>query len=59
MVFVPEGQFDRSQARSAWLQALRAWNHEENSPVPEGRLKSLSVPNGAKIRNVWDVLRVG
>ncbi len=33
MVFVPEGQHDRSQARSAWLaqgftlgtQALRAW----------------------------------
>jgi hypothetical protein len=31
MYFVPEGQADRSQARSAW-------NHEENSPVPAGRL---------------------
>ncbi len=31
MVFVPEGQHDRSQARSAW-------NHEENRPVPAGRL---------------------
>jgi len=31
MVFVPEGQHDRSQARSAW-------NHEENSHVPAGRL---------------------
>src|ERR1700722_16987517 len=29
--FVPEGQHDRSQARSAW-------NHEENSSVPAGRL---------------------
>jgi hypothetical protein len=36
MVFVPEGQPDRSQARSAW-------EHQENGPVPEGRLKSLSV----------------
>src|ERR1700720_21864 len=31
MYFVPEGQHDRSQARSAW-------RHEENSPVPAGRL---------------------
>jgi hypothetical protein len=31
MYFVPEGQHDRSQARSAW-------RYEENSPVPEGRL---------------------
>jgi hypothetical protein len=30
MAFVPEGQHDSSQARSAW-------NHEENSPVPGGR----------------------
>jgi hypothetical protein len=52
MVFVPEGQPDRSQARSAW-------DHQENSPVPEERLKSLSVPNGTKLRNVCDVLRVG
>ena len=29
--FVPEGQHDSSQARSAW-------NHEENGPVPAGRL---------------------
>jgi hypothetical protein len=34
--FVPEGQADRSQARSAWVSMQR--------PVPEGRLKSLSVP---------------
>jgi hypothetical protein len=27
----PEGQHDSSQARSAW-------NHQENSPVPAGRL---------------------
>ena len=31
MAFVPEGQHDSSQARSAW-------NHEENIPVPAGRL---------------------
>jgi hypothetical protein len=43
---VPEGQLDSSQARSAW-------DHEENSPVPEGRLKSLSGQNGTKLRNVW------
>jgi hypothetical protein len=30
MYFVPEGEHDRSQARSAW-------GHEENSPVPAGR----------------------
>jgi hypothetical protein len=30
MYFVPEGQHDRSQARSAW-------RHEKNSLVPEGR----------------------
>jgi hypothetical protein len=30
--FVPEGQPDSSQARSAW-------DSEENSPVPAGRLK--------------------
>jgi hypothetical protein len=29
--FVPEGQHDSSQARSAW-------DDEENSPVPAGRL---------------------
>jgi hypothetical protein len=37
MAFVPEGQADSSQARSAWLTMQRG-------PVPEGRLKSLSVP---------------
>jgi hypothetical protein len=37
MAFVPEGQADSSQARSAWLAMQRA-------PVPEGRSKSLSVP---------------
>jgi len=31
MYFVPEGQHDSSRARSAW-------SHEENSPVPAGRL---------------------
>jgi hypothetical protein len=29
--FVPEGKHDISQARSVW-------NHEENGPVPAGRL---------------------
>ena len=33
----PEGQHDRSQARSAW-------SREENSPVPAGRL------NGSRLR---------
>jgi hypothetical protein len=37
MAFVPEGQADRSQARSAWVGMQRA-------PVPEGRPKSWSVP---------------
>ena len=36
-VFVPEGRCDRSLARSAWVAMRRG-------PVPEGRLKSLSVP---------------
>jgi hypothetical protein len=35
--FVPEGQADSSQVRSAWVTMQRG-------PVPEGRLKSLSVP---------------
>jgi hypothetical protein len=43
MVFVPEGQHDRSQARSAW-------NHEENRPVPAGRL------NRSRLR--WDRQRL-
>ena len=37
MYFVPEGQHDSSQARSAW-------SHEENSLVPAGRL------NGSRLR---------
>ena len=37
MSFVPEGQHDSSQA-------LSAWNHEENSLVPAGRL------NGSRLR---------
>jgi hypothetical protein len=37
MAFVPEGQADRSQARSAWVAMQRG-------PVPEGRSKALSVP---------------
>ena len=37
MAFVPEGQHDSSQARSAWVLM-------ERGPVPEGRSKSLSVP---------------
>jgi hypothetical protein len=37
MAFVPEGQADSSQARSAWLRC-------RETPVPEGRSKSLSVP---------------
>jgi hypothetical protein len=40
MAFVPEGQADRSQARSAWVVA--------ESPVPEGRSKSLSAPNSVR-----------
>jgi hypothetical protein len=37
MAFVPEGQADSSQARSAWLRC-------RETPVPEGRSKSLAVP---------------
>jgi hypothetical protein len=36
MVFVPEGQADRSQARSAW-------SHQQNSLVPAGRLNDLGL----------------
>src|SRR5580700_10134665 len=36
MAFVPEGQADRNQARSAWVAMQRG-------PVPEGRSKSWSV----------------
>jgi hypothetical protein len=35
MAFVPEGQADSSQARSAW-------SHEKNIPVPAGRLNGKS-----------------
>jgi hypothetical protein len=55
VAFVPEGQADSSQARSAWVgfvpegqfdgsQARSAWVAMQRDPVPEGRLKSLSVP---------------
>ena len=37
MAFVPEGQADSSQARSAWAAMQRG-------PVPKGRPKSWSVP---------------
>ena len=37
MAFVPEGQADSSQARSAWEPM-------QKGPVPKGRPKSLSVP---------------
>jgi hypothetical protein len=37
MAFVPEGQADSSQARSAWVI-------DAERPVPEGRSKSLLVP---------------
>jgi len=37
MYFVPEGQHDSSQVRSAWVAI-------QKDPVPEGRPKSLSVP---------------
>jgi hypothetical protein len=43
MAFVPEGQHDSSQARSAW-------NHEENSTVPAGRLNRFQVRSGASNR---------
>ena len=37
MYFVPEGQHDSSQVRSAWVAI-------QKDPVPEGRSKSWSVP---------------
>ncbi len=37
MYFVPEGQHDRSQVRSAWVAI-------QKDPVPEGRSNSLSAP---------------
>jgi hypothetical protein len=47
MVFVPEGQPDSSQARSAW-------NHEENSPPPMMFDRILEFMNGfsAKIGSI-------
>jgi hypothetical protein len=42
MSFVPEGQADRSQARSAWVI-------DAESPVP-GRPKSLSVPEWREVK---------
>jgi hypothetical protein len=44
MVFVPEGQHDCSQARSAW-------NHEENGPVPAGRLNRSRLRLDASAKN--------
>jgi hypothetical protein len=41
MAFVPEGQADSSQARSAW-------NHEKNSLVPAGRLIGSRLRLGAR-----------
>src|SRR5450432_169556 len=52
MYFVPEGQHDRSQARSAW-------SHEENSPVPAGRLNGSRLNLDTNIpfnRNTWRFL---
>jgi hypothetical protein len=44
MVFVPEGQHDSSQARSAW-------NHEGNSPVPAGRLNRSRLRLDASVKH--------
>jgi hypothetical protein len=52
-VFVPEGQHDGSQARSAW-------SHEENSLVPAGRLNGSRLRLDANIpfnRNTWVFLK--
>src|SRR5580704_14971906 len=54
MAFVPEGQHHSSLARSAW-------NHEENSSVPAGRLnrsqlksgRTSSDPNFSTNRKTW------
>ena len=43
-LFVPEGQADRSQARSAWVAMQRV-------PVPEGRSRSWSSPRDIYRRN--------
>jgi hypothetical protein len=44
MAFVPEGQADSSQARSAWIRDAKI-------PVPEGRPKWLSVPEIFVVEN--------
>ena len=44
MAFVPEGQAASSQARSAWVAM-------QKGPVPEGRSKSLSVPEIFVVEN--------
>ena len=49
MSFVPEGQHDSSQARSAW-------DYEENSLVPGGRSKALSVPEPGQIHSTAEAL---
>ena len=50
MSFVPEGQHDSSQARSAW-------SHEENSPVPAGRLKSSVAQASSLYLGRWFTVR--
>jgi hypothetical protein len=45
MAFVPEGQADSSQARSAW-------SHEKNSPVPAGRLNGPRLRFGARQQDI-------
>jgi hypothetical protein len=49
MAFVPEGQADSSQARSAWSQ-------EENSPVPAGRLIRSGLKLGASEKTSYHLL---
>jgi hypothetical protein len=59
--FVPEGQHDRRQARSAW-------NHEENGPRPSGTIEPIlltlgltmtsTVPPGrSRFRSIPEALR--
>jgi hypothetical protein len=47
MAFVPEGQHDRSQARSAWDSAP-----QKNRPVGYGMIGRASDPTGISRRNV-------
>jgi hypothetical protein len=50
MAFVPEGQADSSQARSAWVAMQRA---------RPGTAEVVVSPEGAsKLSNVWDVFRI-